>query len=126
MSIPLIWFLPDSFQSFSVDPFTSSIDLGFCNLSLAPEVCLDPGVTAPLPEAPDSFVSDEQSLRIEELQSELSSLKKQLLAALRKSKHVVDNHKKLQDALRELTRLAEREMHLLDMVSRARDDLSCK
>jgi hypothetical protein len=25
-----------------------------------------------------------------------------------------------------LTRLAEREMHLLDMVSRARDDLSCK
>jgi hypothetical protein len=126
MSIPLIWFLPDSFQSFSVDPFTSSIDLGFCNLSLAPEVCLDPGVTAPLPEAPDSFVSDEQSLRIEELQSELSSLKKQLLAALRKSKHVVDNHKKLQDALRELTRLAEREMHLLDMFSRARDDLSCK
>ena len=76
MSIPLIWFLPDSFQNFSVDPFTSSIDLGFCNPSLAPNVCLDLGVTAPLPEAPDSFVSVEQNLRIKELQGELSSLNK--------------------------------------------------
>ena len=89
-------------------------------------MCLDPGVTAPVPEAPDSFASDEQTLRVQELQGEVSSLKKQLFVALGKSKHTVDCDKQLQDAMREVTRIAECEEYLLDLVSRTSDDLICK
>jgi hypothetical protein len=66
-------------------------------------VCLDSGVTTPVPEAPNSFASDEQTLHIQELQGEVSSLMKQLLVALGKSKHVIDYDKKFQDTLIELT-----------------------
>ncbi|KAM0891681.1 hypothetical protein ACQ4PT_026249 [Festuca glaucescens] len=78
-------------ESFYIDPFTASTNLGFRNPQ--PEVYLDSGVTTPPTEAPDSFISGEQSLRIKELEGELSSLKKQLLVALGKSKHAVDYDK---------------------------------
>jgi hypothetical protein len=90
----------------------SSIDLGLCNPSLTPEVCLDSGVTTPAPEAPNSFAPDEQILHIQELQGEVSSLMKQLLVSLGKSKHVVDYDKNLQDTLIELTRPARVEKNI--------------
>jgi hypothetical protein len=121
----LIYSLPDACQSCSVDPFTSSIDLGLCNPSLAPEH-LHSGVSAPQPEAPSYFASNEQNLRIQELRGDVSSLKKQVLVALGKSKHVADCDKQLQDATREVVRLAEREEYLLDLASRVSDDLACK
>ena len=56
----------------------------------------------------------------------MSTLRKQLLVALGKSQRAVDCDKQLQDATSEVVRLAEREDYLLDLVSRASDDLTCK
>ncbi|KAM0853649.1 hypothetical protein ACQ4PT_050942 [Festuca glaucescens] len=116
---------PPRDHSFSANPFTASADLGSRNPKLAPEVHLDSEVTTPPPEAPDSFLSDEQGLHIKELEGELTCLKKQLLVALDRAKHVVECDKQLQNALEKLTRFADREDYLLDMALRASDDLIC-
>jgi hypothetical protein len=89
-------------------------------------VHLDSEVAAPSPEALDNFLSIEQNMCIKELEVELSCLKKQLLVALGKAKHVVKCDKQLQGALRKLARLADREDYLLDLESRASDDLAWK
>jgi hypothetical protein len=49
-----------------------------------PATHLDSEVSAVQPEAPDYFAPDEQNLRIQELQGEVSTLRKQLLVALGK------------------------------------------
>jgi hypothetical protein len=54
------------------------------NPSLTPATHLDSQFSAPQPEAPDSFSAAEQNIHIQELQGEVSTLKKQLLVALGK------------------------------------------